>query len=133
MIGWGKVALSVDVHRGARAVCVAIAFRLSPCGGAGLRARPGCGVREGQGGPENRFTLLYMDTVGFSLLTRRYGVAPVGCRGKAQNATGHSYKGSRRHDFRRFFLDSPDHPVTFCCDFVSGNRIVYVARPLVVS
>ena len=25
------------------------------------------------------------------------------------------------------------HPVTFCCDFVSGNRIVYVARPLVVS
>ena len=24
------------------------------------------------------------------------------------------------------------HPVTFCCDFVSGNRIVHVARPLVV-
>lgn len=87
MIGWGKVALSVDVHRGARAVCVAIAFRLSPCGGAGLRARPGCGVREGQGGPENRFTLLYMDTVGFSLLARRYVVAPVGCRGKAQNGS----------------------------------------------
>lgn len=40
MIGWGKVALSVDVHRGARAVCVAIAFRLSPCGVRGCaRAR----------------------------------------------------------------------------------------------
>ena len=25
------------------------------------------------------------------------------------------------------------HPVTFCCDFVSGNRIVHVAHPLVVS
>ena len=26
-----------------------------------------------------------------------------------------------------------NHPVTFCCDFVSGNRIVYVARPRVVT
>ena len=46
MIGWGKVALSVDVHRGARAVCVAIAFRLSPA----ARARAVC-VRE----VENRY------------------------------------------------------------------------------
>ena len=29
-------------------------------------------------------------------------------------------------------FESAIHPVTFCCDFVSGNRIVYVARPLVV-
>ena len=32
----------------------------------------------------------------------------------------------------REIISSP-HLVTFCCDFVSGNRIVYVARPLVVS
>ena len=35
--------------------------------------------------------------------------------------------------FSGFSRDARLHPVTFCCDFVSGNRIVYVARPLVVS
>ena len=36
---------------------------------------------------------------------------------------------------RRPLVSTPNftHPVTFCCDFVSGNRNVHVARALVVS
>ena len=45
-----------------------------------------------------------------------------------------SFEGVRTHPVTSSTaLSVRVHPVTFCCDFVSGNRIVHVARPLVVS
>eukprot|EP00964_Phaeocystis_antarctica_P128525 scaffold92296_cov75-Phaeocystis_antarctica.AAC.1 len=49
-----------------------------------------------------------MDTVGFSLLARRYVVAPVGCRGKAQN--GSQLQRVTKTRFSSFFPMSRDSP-----------------------
>ena len=54
-------------------------------------------------------------------------ISPFVCCAKLQ-----AKNARHAHLFGRH-AQADGHPVTFCCDFVSGNRIVYVARPRVVT